>query len=138
MSVNEIMHQYLDAARRGDFDAAFEYFADDISIRIPGRSPQAGVYRGRDAAIAYIQAARALSHGADVELELVDALTSEERFSLIVNERFRRDGGDIVISRANVYRVLDGKINEVLIFEGDQYAVDELFAGAETTPSQPN
>jgi ketosteroid isomerase-like protein len=138
MSVSEVMHQYLDAARRGDFDAAFEYFADDISIRIPGRSAQAGVYRGRDAAIAYIQSARALSHDADVELELVDALTSDERFSLIVNERFRRDDGDIVISRANVYRVLDGKIIEVSIFENDQYAVDELFAGAETTPSQPN
>ena len=87
--------------------------------------------------MAYIQTARALSQGADVELELVDALMSDERFSLIVNERFRREDGDIVISRANVYRVREGKIVEVSIFEGDQYAVDELFAEAETTPSQP-
>ncbi|MBV9337237.1 MAG: nuclear transport factor 2 family protein, partial [Solirubrobacterales bacterium] len=45
MCVNDVLQQYLDAARRGDFEAAFEYFADDVLARIPGRSPQAGSFR---------------------------------------------------------------------------------------------
>jgi hypothetical protein len=65
-----------------------------------------------------------------LELEVVDALTSDDRFALIVNERFHRDGGDVDIHRANVYRVRDDEIVEIWIFEGDQYAVDDLFAGS--------
>ena len=128
MSAAEVMHRYVDAASRGDFEAACELYAEDIVFRIPGRSAYAGVYRGRGKAIEYIETARALSPEADVELEVIDSLTSDDRFALIVNERFHRDGRAIDIGRANVYRVSDGKIVEVWIFEADQYTVDELFA----------
>ena len=84
---------------------------------------------GRAAAVAYIEAARAASHGAGVEVELVDLLTSDERFALVVRERFTTDGGPVEIARANVYRVRDGRIAEVWIFEADQYAVDTLLGG---------
>ena len=128
MSAAEVMRQYVSAASRGDFDTAFGFFAEDIVFRIPGRSAQAGQYRGRDAAIRYIEHARALSREAEVELEVIDALSSDERFALVVAERFHHDGQVIEIHRANVYRVRDEEIAEIWIFEGDQYAVDDLFA----------
>ena len=53
-------------------------------------------------------------------------LASEERVALIVRERFHTTDGPVDIRRANVYRVRDGRIAEIWIFEGDQYAVDEL------------
>ena len=128
MAVADVMQRYVDAARRGDFDTAFGHFAEDIVFRVPGRSAHAGEKRGRDAAMAYIDAARARSRDHDIEVEVIDALTSEERFALIVRERFHRDGGVVDIRRANVYRVRGEEIVEIWIFEADQYEADALLS----------
>ena len=128
MAPLDVIRPYLDAAKRGDWDTAFGFFADDIALRIPGRSEFAGEHRGKQVAIDYIRNARARSEGADVELELLDMLSSDERVALLVRERFHRPEGVVEIRRANVYRVAGEQIAEVWIFEGDQYAVDELFA----------
>ena len=120
------MTDYLSAAKRGDWDTAFGYFAEDIAVHIPGRSAFAGDPRGRDAAIGYIQAIRDHYRDGKIELELVDMLISDERVALLVRERFHRDGPPVEIQRANVYRVHGDRIVEISIFEADQYAVDEL------------
>jgi len=130
MAPLEVIGRYLAAVRRGDWAAAYGFFADDVVWHVPGRSALAGELRGRDAAIAYVEAARAKSRGAEVEVELIDTLSSEERVMLLVRERFARGEGNVEIGRANVYTVRDGAIVEVWIFEADQYAVDELMAQA--------
>jgi hypothetical protein len=100
----------------------------DIAFRGPGRSRFAGEHRGRAAAIAYIEAARALAHSGHVTVELVDMPESRERVALIVHERFALADRDVEIRRTNVYRVIDDKIAEVWIFEADQHKVDAVFA----------
>jgi ketosteroid isomerase-like protein len=130
MAAADVMERYAAAARRHDFDTAFGMFAEDIVFRIPGRSAHAGEKRGRAAAMAYIDEARALSRDAGIQVEVVDALVSEERFCLIVVERFHRGGETVEIRRANVYRVRGEEIVEIWIFEADQYAVDALMGGA--------
>ncbi len=60
-------------------------------------------------------------------LELIDLLESHDRVALLLRETFRLEDRDLVIRRANVYRVRDGRIAEIWIFEGDQYEVDALF-----------
>jgi uncharacterized protein len=130
VSATDVMEQYVTAVRNGDFDTAFGMFAEDVVFRVPGRSALAGEHRGRERAMHYIQTARDLSHGADVSVEVIDALTSDERFALIVVETFDRPDGPLTVSRANVYRVRGDEIAEIWIFEGDQYATDELFGGA--------
>ena len=127
MTTTELMHDYIAAARRGDWDTAAGWFAEDVRIHIPGRSPLAGDHAGRATVKGYIETARALSRDHDVELELLDMLASEERIALIVRERFQTDDGPVDIRRCNVYRWEDGRIAEVWIFEADQYAVDALF-----------
>jgi uncharacterized protein len=125
----ELMTEYLRAARSGDWDTAFGYFADDIVMHVPGRSRLAGDREGKEAAMAYIQAIREHYRDGEIELELVDMLDSGERVALLVRERFRREGETIEIRRANVYRVERDAIVEISIFEADQYAVDDLTAG---------
>jgi ketosteroid isomerase-like protein len=131
MAAEDVMERYVAAARRGDFDAAFAMFAEDIVFRIPGRSSFAGEHHGRERAMAYINEARALSREHEVEVDVVDALTSADRFALIVVERFHRGGEIVEIRRANVYRVRGEEIDEIWIFEGDQYEVDALMGDAE-------
>lgn len=120
------MTDYLSAAKRGDWDTAFGYFAEDIALHIPGRSAFAGDPRGSDAAVGYIQAIRDHYRDGKIELELIDMLVSDERVALLVRERFHGDGPPVEIRRANVYRVHGDQIVEISIFEADQYAVDEL------------
>ena len=122
----EIMQDYIAAARSGDFSAAYQFYSDDIVGRVPGRSSFAGELHGREAVIAYIEHARALSRDADVELDVVDMLVSEERVALIVREVFRLPTGDLEIRRSNVYRIRDGRIVEISIYEANQYDVDAL------------
>ena len=126
VAAREVMSRYIAAVRRGDWAAAYGCFAEDVVAHVPGRSPLAGVLRGREAAIGYIEAARAKSHGRDVEVELIDTLASDERVLLMVRERFAGDGGVVEIGRANVYTVRGDSIVEVWIFEANQYEVDEL------------
>jgi ketosteroid isomerase-like protein len=124
------MIDYLAAAKRGDWDKAFGYFAEDIVVHIPGRSAFAGDRRGRDAAVGYIQTIRDRYRHGRIELELIDMLTSGQRVALLVRESFHGHGPPVEIRRANVYRVQSDQIVEISIFEADQYAVDELVAEA--------
>lgn len=96
------MTVYLAAAKRGDWDTAFEYFADDIVFHIPGRSSFAGDHQGKDAAREYIQAIREHHRNGKIEVELIDMLTSEDRVALLVRERFHGDADPVEIRRANV------------------------------------
>jgi ketosteroid isomerase-like protein len=120
------MEAYLAAARARDFETAYGLYAEDVVGHVPGRSSRAGDLHGRAAVREYIEAARAVSQGHDVELEVVDVLSSADRFAFVLVERFHIDGRTVDIRRANVYRVAAGKIAEVSVYEGDQYAVDEL------------
>jgi ketosteroid isomerase-like protein len=126
MTPRELMTDYLAAAKRGDWDTAFGYFAEDIVFHIPGRSSFAGDHEGKDAAREYIQTIRDHYRDGEIELELIDMLTSDERVVLLVRERFLGDGDPVEIRRANVYRVQGDEIVEISIFEADQYAVDAL------------
>jgi len=124
----EVIDAYRAAAQRGDWDTAFAFFAPDLRFRIPGRSPFAGEHRGREAAMRYIERARALSSEHDVEVEVIDTLVSAERVALVVREWLHLKTGTVEINRANVYRIVGGQIVEVSIYEADQYAVDALFS----------
>jgi ketosteroid isomerase-like protein len=127
----ELITKYLAAAKAGDWDTAYGYFADDIVFRIPGRSRLAGERRGKEAAVEYIQTIRDHYREGAIELELIDMLASDERVALLIRERFLGDE-TIEIRRANVYRVQDDAIVEITIFEGDQDKVDALMEEIES------
>src|SRR5215211_4315794 len=120
------MTDYLAAAKRGDWDTAFGYFAEDMVMHIPGRSSFAGDLQGKEAAVRYIEAIRSHYPDGKIEVELIDMLTSDERVALLVRERFHGEGEPLEIRRANVYRVENGAIAEISIFEADQYTADAL------------
>jgi ketosteroid isomerase-like protein len=122
----ELMTEYLGAAKRGEWQQAFGYFAEEIIMRVPGHSALAGERVGKDAAVGYIQAIRDHYRNGKIELELIDMLSSDQRVTLLVRERFHGAGPPVEIRRANVYRVQDDRIVEISIFEADQYVVDEL------------
>jgi uncharacterized protein len=124
MGAGEVMRAYVDAVRAGDRERAFALFADDVVGHVPGRSPVAGVKRGKAAVAGYIEDAVARA-GGQVDVEVVDMLVGAEHVALLVRERL---GGDLDVRRANVYRVRGDRITEVWIYEHDQHAVDDWFS----------
>jgi ketosteroid isomerase-like protein len=130
MAALDVMRRYLATVQAGDWEGMYAFFSDDVVGHVPGRSSLAGELRGRAAVRAYTEAARAKSSGADVQVQLLEMLASEERVMLLVRERFAREREIVEIERANVYTVRDGQIAEVWIFEADQYAVDQLLAAS--------
>jgi uncharacterized protein len=124
----ELMREYIAAARSGDWERGYGFFAADVVFHIPGRSAWAGHHRGRDQAIAYIENARGIAHAGEVKVELEAMLEGEDRVGLMVREIFERPDGPVEILRTNVYRVEDDRIVEIWIFEQNQHEVDELLA----------
>ena len=127
MTVVQVMTDYIAAMSRGDFEAGFDYFADDIVGYVPGRSSLAGERRGRAAVEGYIREVIAHTRG-KVSVELLEMLVGKHMSRLMVLERLGDDEHRVEIRRVNVYRVERGKIVEIRIFEGDQYLMDEFTA----------
>lgn len=129
MGVREVIERYLAAMEHGDREAALALYADDVVMHVPGRSAFAGERRGREAVLAYLRAAMELAVGS-IERELIDVLAGEgDRVALLLRERLRGARGELVMRRANVYTVRDGRIAEIRIYEHDQYAVDAYLEG---------
>ena len=113
---------------RGDPEAAFAFYGDDIVMHLPGRGSVAGTHRGRQAVIAAIKRLLARTDGLPVEVEVLDRLISEERVALVLREAATRgEELRLELRRVNLYRVRDGKIRAIEIFEANQYEVDKFF-----------
>jgi uncharacterized protein (TIGR02246 family) len=123
----EVMAAYGGAWEAGDPEAAWEFYADDVVMRLPGRGALAGEHRGRDAVIAAIRALLDRTATATVDVEVVDRLVSGNRVALVVREAVARGNERLQLRRVNLYRIEGDRIAEIDIFEADQYEVDEFF-----------
>jgi uncharacterized protein len=125
VGARKVVASYLAAMERGDREAALAVYADDVVMHVPGRSAFAGARRGRDAVAGYIRAAVARADRG-LAVEVLDVLAEDdgERVAVLLRETLRSSRGTLVLRRANVYTVRDGRIAEIRIFEHDQYAVD--------------
>jgi ketosteroid isomerase-like protein len=127
MDAAAVLDAYAAAWGRGDPEAAFEFYADDVVMRLPGRGSLAGTHTGRDAVIDAIRGLLDRTDGLPVEVEVIDRLTSPDRVALLLREAASRGSEHLELRRVNLYRVSAGKIVEIEIFEADQYEVDAFF-----------
>jgi ketosteroid isomerase-like protein len=127
MNPDAIVTEYLSAWERGDADAAYAFYADDIVMHLPGRSSVAGDHEGKAAVVGCISAMLARNDHGSTEVQLLDCVAGADRVFIMVREKATRGAKTLDITRVDTYRVVDGKIAEILVFEGDQYAVDDFF-----------
>jgi ketosteroid isomerase-like protein len=128
MTADDVMRAYAEAWGRGEPETAFGFYADDVVMHLPGRGGLAGVHEGKSAVIAAIRALLARTDGATATVEVIDRLVSDARVALVLREVVVRGDRTLDLRRVNVYRVRDGLICDIRIFEADQYEVDEFFA----------
>lgn len=123
----DVMVAYAAAWEAGDAERAWEFYADDVAMRLPGRGQLAGHHRGRPAVVAAIRALLARTTDSSAEVEVLDRLASGDRVALVLREAVVRGDERLDLRRVNVYRIEQGKIVGIDIYEADQYEVDEFF-----------
>ena len=121
------MAEYAAAWEAGDAERAWTYYANDVVMHLPGRGSLAGDHRGRSEVIAAIQALLARTSDLSVEVEVLDRLVSGNRVAMVLKEAVERGGTRLELRRVNVYRVEDGKIVDIDIYEANQYEIDDFF-----------
>jgi uncharacterized protein len=121
-----VVRRYCDAWSRGDLAAIVDCYHDDLVLHYFGKSPLAGVHRGKATCLGVLARVQQLANRRLVAIE--DVLASDDHAVVIARERFERDGGVLEARRILVYRIRDGRIAEGWIYDEDQRAVDTFFA----------
>jgi ketosteroid isomerase-like protein len=127
MDADEVMTAYAAAWERGDPQGAWEFYAENVVMRLPGRGSLAGTHSGRAAVITAIQALLARTSDLAAEVEVLDRFVSADRVALLVREAVSRGHERLELRRVALYRVRGDRIVDIDIFEADQYEVDEFF-----------
>jgi uncharacterized protein (TIGR02246 family) len=127
MDASEVVAAYASAWNHGDTERAWSYFADDVVMRLPGRGALAGEHRGREAVLAAIRALLARTTDSYAEVHVIDRLASNDRVALVLREIATRGDKRLEHRRVSVYRVANGQIVDIDIYEANQYEVDAFF-----------
>ena len=127
----DFMRRYSAALTAGQAAEVLPYYAEDLVLHIPGRSPHAGTFRGQDAVLAYYTRIFRDTEGRFENLGVDDILASDTRAVSLVRWRVTRGERTLDIDRVVVYRIEDERIKEIWVRDWDQYAYDEVFADAE-------
>jgi ketosteroid isomerase-like protein len=126
----EFMRRYSETLTAGKAADVLPFFAEDLVLHIPGRSPHAGTFRGQDAVLSYYTRVFRDTAGAFQPLGVDDILASDTHAASLVRWKVERSGRELLIDRVVIYRIENGKIAEIWVRDWDQYAYDDLFADA--------
>ena len=97
---------------RGDMDALFSNFTDDIAFHIPGRTPLSGDHRGKEQLTAFFQKVGERSAGT-VHLEVHDVASSDSHVIGLANISGEPKGQPLSYHVVHVWHVRDGKLSEM-------------------------
>ena len=85
----ELMRRYSAALTAGKAADALPFYAEDLVLHIPGRSPHAGTFRGQDAVLAYYTRIFRDTDGKFQPLGVDDILASDTHAASLVRWRVR-------------------------------------------------
>jgi acyl-CoA thioesterase FadM/ketosteroid isomerase-like protein len=133
----DVVDRFLERQREmyagGGVERVRELLADDIVWHVPGTSPIAGDYRGRDAVVAYFLRRRALAGGA-ITITQRGEMHDEEVLVQLADGRASLGGRDVEWRTTGVYRVAGGKIAEAWLVPLDGARFDRAWASTRRAP----
>lgn len=134
---HDVVDAFLDVQRAmydgGDLAAVEPFLAEDVVWHVPGSSPIAGDFRGREAVLGYFERRRSLAGGTIRITEHVHPHHNDGVVRLADGHAWLGDS-DVCWRTAGVYRVTHGTITEGWLVPLDQRSFDETWAAARPTP----
>jgi acyl-CoA thioesterase FadM/ketosteroid isomerase-like protein len=135
--VSAIVEEFLTLQREmyagGDLAPVEKLLADDVVWHVPGTSPIAGDYRGREAVAGYFRLRRELA-GGRITITTEGETHHEEALVQLANGRAPLGAREAVWRTAGVYRVADGRIAEAWLVPLDQEHFDRVWAATRPAP----
>lgn len=123
----DLLRRGYQAFAKGDADTLSGLFADDIVWHVPGRSPLAGEYRGREAVFGLF-AKLAEMTGGTFKLDVHDVLAGDEHGVVLAVATAEREGKRLESRTTHVWHLRDGKATEFWSQAEDLYAADEFWS----------
>jgi ketosteroid isomerase-like protein len=110
----------------GAVEPVAKMLAPDIVWHVPGRSPIAGEYRGREAVLEYFAMRRRLAGGA-IRITKHADLAGDDVLVQLADGSVTLEGDEIGWRTAGVYRVAAGQIAEAWLVPLDAAAFDDAW-----------
>ena len=116
------------AFKNQDFETLNELFADDIIWHVPGTSPLAGDYKGKEEVFGFFGKTIEMS-GGTFSLETHDFFANDERGVVLATVTAQRGGKTLNSRQANVMRFDDqGRVAEFWNFLEDTEVASEFWS----------
>jgi len=123
----DLMKKGYEAFGSGDLDAVRELFADDIVWHVPGRSPLAGDYKGKEEVLGFLAKTMEMT-GGTFKLDVHDVMAGDEHGVALTTATAEREGKRLSNRAVQVVHIRGGKLTESWFHPEDQYAVDEFWS----------
>jgi uncharacterized protein len=117
------------AQAAGDVDGYLDLLAEDFRLTIPGGSPIAGEYQGREDMRRHFREIRDISEGS-FRTAIHDVLASDDHAVGLVDASAARAGQAWSIPRVHVWHAADGRLAELWIHPADQARFDRYWSGS--------
>ncbi|MDQ3940758.1 MAG: nuclear transport factor 2 family protein [Actinomycetota bacterium] len=117
-----------EAFKKQDLDAISDLFADNITWHVPGTSPLAGDYKGKEEVFGFFMKTIELS-GGTFAIDVHDVLANDEHGVALVHVTGERSGKRLDQNQAHVFHVdSDGKATEFWNMPEDLASLDDFWS----------
>lgn len=117
----------FDAFARREGMALRDVFAPDAVWRVPGEGAMAGVFEGREAIFDFLGRLPKETDGT-YKSTLIDVLASEDRAAALYRATGTRHGRTLDLEQLLLFRIVNGRVKEVLALPSDAAAFDSFWA----------
>ena len=126
MTATGVIEHYAAAWHRSDLETMFATYDPSVVVHYGGTSPFAGDHHGRDAFVAILAETARRSGRALVSIDAVYDLGGHG--AVFVTEAFEVGGARATVERCLRYRLEDGLIVEVWLYDQQQHLVDRAWS----------
>jgi predicted SnoaL-like aldol condensation-catalyzing enzyme len=122
----QTIKQIIEAFNQGNFEPSSKLFSEDVILHCPGRNRISGDYQGKAGVIDFWKKQIAITNN-NFKAEVVTVSQGEGNLVLIIEITTQVGDQHFSWRRVNHYKVIDGRVVEAWIYEGDQYIADIVF-----------
>jgi len=121
------IQQLIEAFNQRNLEPALKLFSEGVILHCPGKNRVSGDYHGRSGVVEFWKKQIALTNNT-LQGQVIATSQGEGILVLIMDVSVELDDQQVSWQRVNQYHVVDARIIECWIYEGDQYTADAVFA----------
>jgi ketosteroid isomerase-like protein len=124
----ELLRKGYEDFAAGDVPAVLAIFSEDVTFRIPARSPISGEYTGHDEVTGFFQSLAERSNGT-FRIDVHDILDNgDDTVVALATHNAQRDDRELALPAVHVWRFKDGKATSHQSFVADDYEQDAFWS----------